>query len=346
MGALGIPVNPTLQKWLDFPAFVRVRQLKWIDTALTDNVLNAFHALALDEHRSPFSPAVWEKPEGCMTNLKQVWFPGVHSGVGGGYEDTATADISLAWMMDQLSGNSTGQARYEDAEKWIEFKDDYLVRLQNMNREWYKNHKLPPKTWGSGAIFRSLNFPQSLAGRINRTPGRYRVLDSATGKALEGNLLRDTNELIHASVRARIDLGGHGPVDSPNQWALWTRLVGLLHRIMGRTGARFYRPAALQGWTLKDGHDHHDDLAVNNRLLLSRDAAVPTWTWQGEDAQVKKGICLYEDGMGRFELQLLRRYEQVCDDIEASNQGLESIEALRIRQRQTKERETRRSVTV
>ena len=37
------------------------------------------------------------------TNLKQVWFPGNHGGVGGGWYDQQIADLSLAWMCDQLS---------------------------------------------------------------------------------------------------------------------------------------------------------------------------------------------------------------------------------------------------
>lgn len=64
-GALGIPVNPWFQKHFGLPGFLH--EYKWLDTKLSDNVENAFQALALDEHRAPFSPAVWEKPEGSHT---------------------------------------------------------------------------------------------------------------------------------------------------------------------------------------------------------------------------------------------------------------------------------------
>jgi hypothetical protein len=33
------------------------------------------------------------------TDLRQVWFPGSHSNVGGGYEDQEIADITLAWSV-------------------------------------------------------------------------------------------------------------------------------------------------------------------------------------------------------------------------------------------------------
>jgi hypothetical protein len=37
------------------------------DTSLTDNIKNAFQALALDESRGAFSPAVWAKPADVST---------------------------------------------------------------------------------------------------------------------------------------------------------------------------------------------------------------------------------------------------------------------------------------
>lgn len=61
--------------------------------------LVTIQALALDEHRAPFSPAVWERDstEKAGTDLRQVWFPGSHSSVGGGYNDQEIANITLAW---------------------------------------------------------------------------------------------------------------------------------------------------------------------------------------------------------------------------------------------------------
>jgi hypothetical protein len=59
--------------------------------------------MALDETRKPFTPTLWELPQGHEGKLTQVWFPGVHSDVGGSYDDTRSADITLAWMVSQLS---------------------------------------------------------------------------------------------------------------------------------------------------------------------------------------------------------------------------------------------------
>jgi hypothetical protein len=63
----------------------------------------AFQALAIDERRAPFEPTVWCKQPDAppAQQLEQVWFPGVHSDVGGGSEDTALSDITLQWIVER-----------------------------------------------------------------------------------------------------------------------------------------------------------------------------------------------------------------------------------------------------
>ncbi|TQN64282.1 hypothetical protein CSHISOI_10949 [Colletotrichum shisoi] len=89
---------------------------RFANTQISDLVENAFHALALDEPRYAFRPALWEKLDGNKTNLKQVWFPGNHAGVGGGWHEQQIANITLAWMCDQLStlGVEFNQGRMQD----------------------------------------------------------------------------------------------------------------------------------------------------------------------------------------------------------------------------------------
>jgi uncharacterized protein (DUF2235 family) len=59
------------------------------DVTLSPIIENAFHALAIDERRDPFKPTLWQLPAGDAkpSRLRQVWFTGVHSDVGGGYAD-------------------------------------------------------------------------------------------------------------------------------------------------------------------------------------------------------------------------------------------------------------------
>lgn len=98
VGALGIPNIAFLAK-LGLPH--STKEYKFYDTNLSSDIKHAFQALALDEHRASFSPAVWERVrmEKITTDLRQVWFPGAHSNVGGGYADQEIANISLAWYV-------------------------------------------------------------------------------------------------------------------------------------------------------------------------------------------------------------------------------------------------------
>jgi uncharacterized protein (DUF2235 family) len=61
------------------------------------------HAVAIDERRAFFRTNLWHprSPHGGLKNLKQVWFPGVHCDVGGGYPEAESglSKIALEWML-------------------------------------------------------------------------------------------------------------------------------------------------------------------------------------------------------------------------------------------------------
>lgn len=62
------------------------------------------HAVSLDEKRTKFRPVLVREPIAPeYTQLHQQWFPGAHSDVGGGYEDSNDlAGLSLNWMLGLL----------------------------------------------------------------------------------------------------------------------------------------------------------------------------------------------------------------------------------------------------
>jgi uncharacterized protein (DUF2235 family) len=97
VGALGIPLSGL--------RLINVLNRRWQfhDTDLSAIVDEAFQALAIDEKRGPFQPAIWTPPAANADHqrLEQVWFAGVHSDVGGGYPDPALAEIALLWMVDR-----------------------------------------------------------------------------------------------------------------------------------------------------------------------------------------------------------------------------------------------------
>jgi hypothetical protein len=211
VGALGIPINPILQETFGLPSFLRY--YRWFDTRLDPRVRYAFQALALDEHRAPYSPAVWElNSKNTTTVLKQAWFPGAHGNIGGSVDDNGTADLTLAWMMDHMSGKHLADPTKFQSRHWIQFDDAFIDLCFKHTTTYYST--LPAKDaaayrgWAMGKLYNTLTFPQNLAGKRFRRPGRYHKTDYVTGRILHSQLLHNTHETVHASVRARIALGG------------------------------------------------------------------------------------------------------------------------------------------
>ena len=88
VGALGVPGAMVLAP-------------KFHNLELSDEVRCARHALAIDELRLKFEPALWTAKPGATSQdarVKQVWFEGAHSDVGGGYAQTGLSDSTLLWM--------------------------------------------------------------------------------------------------------------------------------------------------------------------------------------------------------------------------------------------------------
>jgi uncharacterized protein (DUF2235 family) len=66
------------------------------------------HAIAIDERRAFFRNHLWRGPADAAQprgprDVKQVWFPGVHCDVGGGYPvaESGLSNIALEWMVDE-----------------------------------------------------------------------------------------------------------------------------------------------------------------------------------------------------------------------------------------------------
>lgn len=105
VGSLGVPLSQFRVQNRDTYEFHDVDLC-----ALTDVSL---HALAIDEQRYPFEPSLWRKSKFKHFNtvVEQVWFPGAHADVGGGYLDEERRisqrmdgldDLPLDWMIKRL----------------------------------------------------------------------------------------------------------------------------------------------------------------------------------------------------------------------------------------------------
>jgi uncharacterized protein (DUF2235 family) len=101
VGALGIPDR--LPGWEEIAKLFTNWEQVWgfHDTQLSGHVRNAFHALSIDEQREPYKPTLWTGEPDPRQQLRQVWFTGVHSEVGGGTADHSLSDIGLLWMVER-----------------------------------------------------------------------------------------------------------------------------------------------------------------------------------------------------------------------------------------------------
>lgn len=95
VGALGIPLH-ILQD-------VNMKFYEFHDTKLSKIVENAYHAIAVDEHRLDYDVCLWNPDTPPQQKLEQRWFIGAHCDVGGGYKDRRLSDMTLRWIQDKAS---------------------------------------------------------------------------------------------------------------------------------------------------------------------------------------------------------------------------------------------------
>ncbi|MCE3295684.1 MAG: hypothetical protein K0R65_1398 [Crocinitomicaceae bacterium] len=147
VGALGLPFA-----WSEKH---NTERYKFHDVKLSRMILNAYHALAVDERRKQFTPTLWEKSAAVKEDpnhpqvLRQRWFAGVHSNVGGGYADHGLSDIALGWLAEgaKKAGLSIDINKSKRLFGNYEFKPDYKGKLRN-SLKWYYRLTLSAKQRG------------------------------------------------------------------------------------------------------------------------------------------------------------------------------------------------------
>ena len=185
VGALGIPD--------DLLTWAARRSHGFHDTAMGAHIDRAFHALAIDERRGPFRPTLWRSGDGRgyattadgdlagRPLVEQVWFAGVHTDVGGGYDEDALARIPLDWMVRRLR-QTTGLAVAPPRATLDS------TAPQHESRDW------------KYLFSRVFPFVRPLADGLPPLPFRKRLraerhLDRVRGKPI--------NEMVHRSVLER-----------------------------------------------------------------------------------------------------------------------------------------------
>lgn len=105
VGAYGLPIDE-LQHGID----LLIYPLSLPSRKFSRYVKCAYHALSLDDERRTFHPVLWDEidvngDELPAERLQQVWFPGMHANVGGGYPKDGLAYVSLEWMIGKAQAH-------------------------------------------------------------------------------------------------------------------------------------------------------------------------------------------------------------------------------------------------
>ena len=162
VGALGIPIS--------FLGSLKGKD-EFYDSKTGPNVRIARHALAIDERRNDFQATILQ-PRANL-KVKQVWFVGSHSDVGGGYKPDKNgwrlSDIPLGWMMREaenaglaleshlkrrLRPKPTATKHDSSSLKFRSWKDTWrpidhgkgeVLIHKSVHQRWQRNPKYRPK---------------------------------------------------------------------------------------------------------------------------------------------------------------------------------------------------------
>lgn len=191
--------------------FDTVKSVGWIYdpvilpyTTNNDHVDHVRHAVSIDERRCFFRQNLWSTNHSDITDLKEVWFSGVHSDIGGGYppEDARLARVSLRWMLAEafFCGLKVDPDRaLKELGPASGMDEDQIASMHNsMTKAWSLAEWAPRLVWSGADSKRHL--------QIGAMP--------PLGKPRPRFIPEEA--LIHRSVQCRLKApGGYQPVNLP-----------------------------------------------------------------------------------------------------------------------------------
>ncbi len=157
-------------------------------------IRNAVHLVSLDENRLAFRPTLMN----AEARVNEVWFPGVHSDVGGGYNNDGLSDIALSYMLDQAS--LFGLRFYESAQE---------IPSENLGGMDHNNDKVSIEV-------SDVAIKADASGKIHYHDQEWRnLVDSVAPRdatAVRDNIPCNLPYKIHESVLKRKELVSYNPL--------------------------------------------------------------------------------------------------------------------------------------
>lgn len=93
-----------------------MKNIEFRDLYPAKGVKHAVHILSMHEIRAEFQLRRFEQPMNLTSSIREIWLPGVHADVGGGYKENFVSNIALLTMCDllkKLGGVAVDEAVYE-----------------------------------------------------------------------------------------------------------------------------------------------------------------------------------------------------------------------------------------
>ena len=144
--------------------------LGWKGIMDVPNADRVRHAVSIDEKRWPYKVVPLTTPQGQAPSAlrEEVWFPGVHSDVGGTYPDPVPpcrlSDITLKWVVDgaRAAGLRVNEALYQAECRMF---DEHTRAPVNQNGWAWKPLSFSTRPLKSGLVHASARARPALAGR-------------------------------------------------------------------------------------------------------------------------------------------------------------------------------------
>lgn len=170
-GGTGVPIE-YVGIWDSVKAAGFLRwSVHWPFTRDLDKVAGIRHAVSIDEKRRPYHEYLVTRSERGVQSLEELWFAGVHSDVGGGFEDGhPLSRISLKWIVDGAvtAGLLVDQASYRTACAVTAANADGPVH--RMGRIWalltYRRRPIPPGAQVHASVRQRADYGSHYQSRI------------------------------------------------------------------------------------------------------------------------------------------------------------------------------------
>lgn len=167
VGALGIPAP--------FLGTLGTGRYLFHDTEPSSIIRHARHAVAIDENRQDFEPALWTPKPGV--DLLQVWFAGVHTDIGGGYPERGLGDHAGRWMAQEAEKcGLTFELHFVD-----DLRPDALGKQHNEYTGFYRIMRRAEVRAVEPVLHRSVQQRWEVLGSRYRSPALRRLLEAVGG---------------------------------------------------------------------------------------------------------------------------------------------------------------------